>query len=102
MTGRANEIKIRKQAIEDDHNQSNDDDGLDDLARAPAAVVEDSISDYQRDHGGDELRHHLHRKRDSVGADAQSGLNPLLITLDVFLKLPRENFARLGIDALHV
>ncbi len=88
--------------VEDNDDQNQADGGLQNLIDAPALVPEDREAHKQGNGRRGQLLEHCHGERGSGAAHVQVGLNLLLEDVDVVLKFPREKFADLLIDAVHV
>ena len=92
----------RQKAIEQNDDEDEAQRGLENFVDAPGAVAEHREAHQHGDGSRYDLGQHRHGERGARPAYSQPGLNSLLEGGNVFLELPRKEFADLGVDAVHV
>src|SRR5271165_5933153 len=98
----ADEKHIGQQPIENHDYEDDADCRLHQVEHDPALLHEQHIPDEHTDARHADLRQHCHGKRGPLAAGVKPRLNIVLVSIDVFLKLARQELAHLGMQAVNV
>jgi hypothetical protein len=91
-----------QQAVENNDDENQAEGGFEDFVDAPGAVAKHGEADDHGDGGGDQLGENGHGERGARAGHSEARLDDLLEGVDVVLKIARQEFANLLVEAVDV